>query len=93
MAHQIAWDLAKNGVTVVSGLARGIDGTAHRAALDAGGRTVAVPGQRLDTVYPPEHSNMAREIERNGALVSEHPPRRPAGGQELSAAQPPAERG
>ena len=74
VAHQIAWDLAKNGVTVVSGLARGIDGTAHRAALDAGGRTVAVLASGLDTVYPPEHSNMAREIERNGALVSEHPP-------------------
>ncbi len=74
VAHQIAWDLAKNGVTVVSGLARGIDGTAHRAALDAGGRTVAVLASGLDTIYPPEHSNMAREITRNGALVSEHPP-------------------
>ena len=74
VAHQIAWDLAKNGVTVVSGLARGIDGTAHRAALDAGGRTVAVLASGLDTIYPPEHSNMAREIARNGALVSEHPP-------------------
>ena len=74
VAHQISWDLAKNGVTIVSGLARGIDGTAHRAALDAGGRTVAVLANGLDTIYPPEHANMAREISRNGALVSEHPP-------------------
>ena len=74
VAHRIAWDLAKNGVTIVSGLARGIDGTAHRAALDAGGRTVAVLANGLDTIYPPEHANMAREITRNGALVSEHPP-------------------
>ena len=74
VAHQISWDLAKNGVTIVSGLARGIDAVAHRAALDAGGRTIAVMANGLDTVYPPEYANMAQEIASNGALMSEHPP-------------------
>ena len=74
VAHQISWDLAKNGVTIVSGLARGIDAVAHRAALDAGGRTIAVMANGLDTVYPPEYANMAQEIAGNGALMSEHPP-------------------
>jgi DNA processing protein len=67
-------DLAARGVTVVSGLARGIDAAAHRGALEASGRTVAVLGTGVDEVYPREHRRLAAEIlERGGALVSQFP--------------------
>ena len=74
VALQIAGDLASSGVTIVSGLARGIDAIAHRAALEAGARTLAVLANGLDMVYPPEHASMAQEICQRGALISEHPP-------------------
>ena len=74
VATMLARDLAARGVTVVSGLARGIDAAAHRGALEAGGRTVAVLGTGVDEVYPRDHRKLAEEIlARGGALVSQFP--------------------
>ena len=72
-AYRMAFDLAGAGVTVVSGLARGIDAIVHRAVLEAEGRTIAVMGSGPDVVYPSEHKNLAAEIAKNGAVLSEHP--------------------
>lgn len=65
--------LAASGVTVVSGLARGIDTIAHRTALDSGGRTVGVLANGLDTIYPPENRRLAEEIAERGAVISDYP--------------------
>jgi DNA processing protein len=71
VAERLAHDLARAGWTVVSGLARGIDGSAHRGALQAKGRTVAVLAGGLSRIYPPEHTELAAEVAASGALVSE----------------------
>lgn len=75
IAYKMAYELAKRGVIIVSGLAYGIDSIAHRAALDAGGITVAVLGTQIDQIYPKAHIGLAREIiEKGGAIVSEYSP-------------------
>jgi len=72
-ASEFARGLAANGVTVVSGLARGVDTIAHRTALDSGGRTVAVLANGLDTIYPPENRRLAEEIAERGAVLADYP--------------------
>jgi len=72
-ARRLAKDLAQNRITIISGLANGIDTVAHRAALEAGGRTLGILGCGLDIVYPASNARLAREIAERGALLSEFP--------------------
>lgn len=74
VAREIAGALARSGACVISGMARGIDATAHRAALDAGGRTVAVLGTGVGVAYPAGHQSLQRTIARDGAILSEWAP-------------------
>lgn len=66
--------LAANGITIVSGLARGVDAIAHQTAIEQGGRTLAVLGSGVDVIYPPEHRALAENIIAHGALISDYPP-------------------
>lgn len=72
-ADRLSYQLAKVGFSVISGLARGIDTAAHRGALKAGGRTLAVLGSALDCLYPPENAGLADDIEGHGCVMSEFP--------------------
>jgi DNA processing protein len=77
IAEEVASLLGGNGVTVVSGLARGVDAVAHTAALRAGGRTLAVLGCGVDRIYPPEHHALAEQLMARGALLSDYAPGTP----------------
>ncbi|MCL4145207.1 UNVERIFIED_CONTAM: hypothetical protein GTU68_043246, partial [Idotea baltica] len=80
-AERFGYALAKAGVTVVSGLARGIDAAAHNGALNAGGRTLAVLGSGLGQIYPSEHEGLAKAVAADGAVISEYAPdAKPRGG-------------
>ena len=78
LARELAWDLARRGIVIVSGLARGIDAAAHEGALLAEGVTVGVLGCGIDDCYPPEHAALAGRIEATGVLLSEWSGRTPA---------------
>ncbi len=77
VAEELAGFLAQRGITVVSGLARGVDGVAHEACLRAGGRTFAVLGSGVDRIYPPEHERLAARIMERGAVISDYAPGTP----------------
>jgi DNA processing protein len=77
VARKLGADLARRNVTVVSGMARGVDSAAHQGALDGGGATIAVFGCGVDVIYPPEHARLAARIRERGALISEFPPETP----------------
>ncbi|MGB8645711.1 MAG: DNA-processing protein DprA [Anaerolineae bacterium] len=73
VARQFVADLVRNQLTIVSGLARGIDAEAHRMAIEKGGRTLAILGNGIDVVYPPEHIKLSHDIIEHGALITEYP--------------------
>ncbi len=80
VAGELGRFLGQNHVCVISGLARGVDAVAHRAVLEAGGRTIAVLGSGVDVIYPPEHRDLAARIIENGALISDYYPGTPPEG-------------
>lgn len=81
LAYKFSYELAKNKIVIISGLARGIDTIAHEAALNAGGTTIAVLGSGIDLIYPPQNKNLAEKIMQNGCLVSEFPGKTPPYGK------------
>lgn len=79
VTHRLAYDLAKKGVVIVSGMALGVDGLAHRAALEAGGTTIAILGNGLNEFYPSSHRQLGEDIIKSGgAIISEYEPDTPA---------------
>ena len=80
VTEEVASFLAQNGVTIVSGLARGVDGIAHQAALKAGGRTLAILGSGVNRIYPPEHRALAEQVIQSGAVISDYAPDTPPEG-------------
>jgi DNA processing protein len=77
ITEELSSYLASNGITVVSGLARGVDAIAHQTALRAGGRTIGVLGSGIDKIYPPEHRQLAQQMMGQGAIVSDYAPGTP----------------
>jgi DNA processing protein len=77
ITEELAAYLASNGITVISGLARGVDAIAHQTALKAGGRTIGVLGSGVDKIYPPEHRGLAEKMMGSGAIVSDYAPGTP----------------
>ncbi|HMB22636.1 MAG: DNA-processing protein DprA, partial [Chloroflexota bacterium] len=77
ITEELSAFLAANGITVVSGLARGVDSIAHQTALKAGGRTIGVLGSGVDKIYPPEHRALAEQMMERGAIVSDYAPGTP----------------
>ncbi|MBU0475177.1 MAG: DNA-processing protein DprA [Bacteroidetes bacterium] len=73
VTNRFSSELAKQNITIISGMARGIDSVAHKAAIKASGRTIAVIGSGLDVIYPPENKMLFNEIIENGAIISEFP--------------------
>jgi DNA processing protein len=77
ITEELARYLGSNGITVVSGLARGVDAIAHQSALKAGGRTIGILGSGVDKIYPPEHRGLAEKMMESGAIVSDYAPGTP----------------
>jgi len=74
VTNELAYNISKQNINIVSGLAKGIDGIAHKSSISAGGKTIAVLGNGLDTVYPSENIMLAKEIlQKGGAIISEYP--------------------
>ena len=80
VTDEISTYLAQNGITVISGMARGVDAIAHQSSLRAGGRTIAVLGCGVDRIYPPEHRDLSEKIISQGVLLSDYPPGTPPDG-------------
>lgn len=76
-AHRLCFDMAAAGAIIISGMAKGVDSWCHRGAIDGGGITLAVLGAGCDVIYPPENEALMAEIIRNGAVISEYPPKTP----------------
>ena len=75
ITKKLVSQLSAQNITIVSGLARGIDGIAHKTALDNGGRTIGYLGSGINRIYPQEHKSLASKIVQNGCIISEYPPR------------------